>query len=1033
MKQIIQKLWIFVVMLCVSLSVSAYDFEVDGLYYELSSLSNRTCKLTSGKSTYSGSLIIPESVNYDGLVFSVTEIDAKAFNSNITELSIPASIITIPNGSIRRCKLTKLTFQDGKNPLWNEDYVEKAGSTYGPTYGQPLQYLYIGRTLTGYGSFSHSSSLTEIIIGPCVTKMPSFHGSNKLESVYIPDNVISLEGGSLEVCLGLKTVYIGNGVSKIPNWFFNGCTALENVYIGNNVSEIGGAVFRNCKKLTNLFIFSDKLTTIADNTSDGINDCLPKSISKIYVPSPSRYDNLLNGYYRENLISLNNPSTEYSGKLPDFSYKNNVTGANISFSSLGLSCSVGSYNLPINVIFTFNNGWSTTSEVATSYTINLAPLTVIANDASRKYGMTNPEFSFSFFGFKNGETADVLTRMPNVETTATISSNVGTYPIIPSGAEAQNYTFNYERGTLTITKADQTIEWEQSFGSINVGDVIELTATSSANLPIKYTATDETIAEIFTQGGKKYVEFLKPGTVSIRAAQEGNENYNEADRVSKSIKVDLLTSGISLNQNSATLAEGKSLQLTATVTPANASNKTLIWESANPGVATVDANGKVVAISQGSTVITVKTTDGSNISAQCEIKVVKLVDGIKLNLTTVTLTEGQSLLLEATISPILATNKTIVWSSDNEAVATASQQGKITAISKGSAVITAKSTDGSGITASCSVNVVKLVSGIVLSETEMTLNEGQSAQLIAIVSSDANNKTLAWSSSNEDVATVSKDGNVTAVSKGVAVITVKATDGSNVSASCTVNVIKIVSGITLSESELTLNEGESAQLSATITPELANNKTLLWTSSNEAVAVVSETGKVTAISKGSAIITAKATDGSNVSASCVINVVKLIASISLSQTKIDMEVGQRTSITAQINPINVSNPTLWWYSENDNVATVEDGVVTAVGVGRTYIVVESTDGSDVKEKCEVVVEASTAIGTISTNNVNVYVSNRIINIDNVPINVPVNIFLANGTLVNQEISTGKSITYQPSSSGIYIILVGTQSYKVVIR
>lgn len=623
--------------------------------------------------------------------------------------------------------------------------------------------------------------------------------------------------------------------------------------------------------------------------------------------------------------------------------------------------------------------------------------------------------------------------MPNVETTATISSNVGAYPIIPSGAEAQNYTFNYERGTLTITKADQTIEWEQSFGSVNVGDIIELTATSSANLPIKYAATDETIAEIFTQGGKKYVEFLKPGTVSIRATQEGNENYNEADRVSKSIKVDLLTSGISLNQNSATLAEGKSLQLTATVTPANASNKTLIWESANPGVATVDANGKVVAISQGSTVITVKTTDGSNISAQCEIKVVKLVDGIKLNLTTVTLTEGQSLQLEATISPILATNKTIVWSSDNEAVATVSQQGKITAISKGSAVITVKSTDGSGITASCSVNVVKLVSGIVLSETEMTLNEGQSAQLTAIVSSDANNKTLAWSSSNEDVATVSKDGNVTAVSKGVAVITVKATDGSNVSASCTVNVIKIVSGITLSESELTLNEGESTQLSATITPELANNKTLLWSSSNEAVAVVSETGKVTAISKGSAIITAKATDGSNVSASCVINVVKLIASISLSKTKIDMEVGQRTSITAQINPINVSNPTLRWYSENDNVATVEDGVITAVGVGHTYIVVESTDGSDVKEKCEVVVEASTAIESISTNNINIYVSNGLINIDNVPTKVPVNIFLANGALVNTEISTGESISYQPTSSGIYIISVGTKSYKVVIR
>lgn len=212
--------------------------------------------------------------------------------------------------------------------------------------------------------------------------------------------------------------------------------------------------------------------------------------------------------------------------------------------------------------------------------------------------------------------------MPNVETTATSESNVGTYPIIPSGAEAKNYTFNYERGTLTITKADQTIEWEQQFGTVNVGDVIELTATSSAGLPIKYTSTDDTVAEIFTQGGKKYVEFLKPGNVSIRANQEGNENYNEADRVSKSVKVDLLVSSIVLNQNAAAIAVGNSLQLTASVEPINASNKTLIWESANTEIATVDDYGKVNALKQGSTIITVKSTDGSNIVEKCMIEVV---------------------------------------------------------------------------------------------------------------------------------------------------------------------------------------------------------------------------------------------------------------------------------------------------------------------------------------------------------------------------------------------------------------------------
>lgn len=1034
MKQIIQMFWIFVAILCASLSSYAYDFEVDGLYYDLSSLPNRTCKLTSGDSAYSGALIIPESVNYDGLVFSVTEVDVNAFNSRITELSIPASIITIPNGSIKRCKLTKLTFQDGQSPLKIEDYVYISNSIYGPTYGQPLQCLYIGRTLTGYGSFSHSSSLTEIIIGPYVTKMPYLYGSNKLESVYIPDNVISLEGDGLGSCLGLKTVFVGNGVSKIPNEFFIGSTAIENVYLGNNVSEIGWATFHNCKKLTNLFIFSDKLTTIADNTSDGIDYCLPKSISKIYVPHPSRYDNLLNGYYRENLISLNSSSIEYSGKLPDFSYKNNVIGASVSFSPKDLSYSVGSYNLPINVIFTFDNGWYTTSEVATSYTINPAPLTVIANDASRKYGMENPELTCSFFGFKNGETPNVLTRMPNVETTATISSNVGTYPIIPSGAEAQNYTFNYERGTLTITKADQTIEWEQRFGTVNVGDVVELTASSSADLPIKYTSTDETVAEIFTQGGKKYVEFLKPGNVSLRATQEGNENYNEADRVSKSVKVDLLVSSITLNQNAATLAVGNSLQLTASVTPANASNRTLIWESENTEIATVDDNGKVNALKQGSTIITVKSADGSNISAQCELTVVALVEGISINITTATLNEGQSLQLETTVSPEFATDKSVEWSSSNEAVATVSQEGKVTAISKGSATITARSTDGSNVSVSCNVNVIKLVSDIVLSNTEITLNEGQSTTITAIVTPDlANNKNLTWESSNTAVATVNEDGKVTAISKGTAIITAKSTDGSNISASCNVSVIKLVSGIVLSETEIMLNEGESVTLIATVIPNLANNKAVVWTSSNESIATVDENGVITAHLQGKAVITAKSTDGSNISASCAVTVVKLVTSIYINNRSICMKVGEQTPITAYAIPSDATNPHLHWYSEDESIATVEDGIVTAEGIGITYICVESTDGSDIVEKCKIEVGGTTGIGSNTSDAVRVYVENGMINIANVPINKTAHIFLTNGTLIRSELSTGNLMTFQPSANGIYIVVIGTNSYKVVTR
>ena len=101
----VKRLLIAMVSLLLSVEVFAYDFEVDGLYFNLTSLPNRTCKLTSGSSKYSGSLIIPDSVNYEGLFFKVTELDPYAFNSKITELSIPATITTIPNNTISKCEL----------------------------------------------------------------------------------------------------------------------------------------------------------------------------------------------------------------------------------------------------------------------------------------------------------------------------------------------------------------------------------------------------------------------------------------------------------------------------------------------------------------------------------------------------------------------------------------------------------------------------------------------------------------------------------------------------------------------------------------------------------------------------------------------------------------------------------------------------------------------------------------------------------------------------------------------------------------
>lgn len=306
---------------------------------------------------------------------------------------------------------------------------------------------------------------------------------------------------------------------------------LTTVYIGPKCKTI----YLSSKNLTDLFIFTNDITSAS----------LTAKNSNIYVIDKSNLpEKLAELTYQSinDLVTLKNLQNDVSyvyGNAPSIgsnNFENNVIGMTLTPPDSSLNLSVG-YHKGISATLS-NNLWDVTIELPFSYSITPAPLTIIANNATKTYGSENPELTCSYFGFKNGETEEVLTNLPSVETTATQTSNVGTYPIIPFGAEAQNYTFTYERGTLTITKADQTIEWNQSFDNATVGDIIELTATSSAGLPIKYSSTDESVAEIFTQNGKKHVEFLKAGKVSIRANQEGNENYNEADRVSKTITVE---------------------------------------------------------------------------------------------------------------------------------------------------------------------------------------------------------------------------------------------------------------------------------------------------------------------------------------------------------------------------------------------------------------------------------------------------------------------------------------------------------------
>ena len=316
--------------------------------------------------------------------------------------------------------------------------------------------------------------------------------------------------------------------------------------------------------------------------------------------------------------------------------------------------------------------------------------------------------------------------------------------------------------------------------------------------------------------------------------------------------------GVKLDKTSLSLTTGETATLTATIQPSDASG-TVTWSSSDASVATV-LNGSVVAVKAGTATITASV---EAFKATCSVTVtdpVINVTGVAVEPASAAIEEEETVQLKATVSPANATNSTVSWSSADNKIATVSSDGLVTGVAEGSTKITASA---GGMSGTCTITVSKKIiyaTSITLDKTELELTEGESATLAATVAPEnVTDPTVRWASSDEAVATVD-GGVVTAVSPGTATVT--ATCGS-VSAECAITVLKKVipvSGITLDKTVLELAEGESADLTATVAPEDATDKTVTWSSSNEAVATVSADGLVKAVAGGEATITAAAGD-----------------------------------------------------------------------------------------------------------------------------------------------------------------------------
>ena len=395
---------------------------------------------------------------------------------------------------------------------------------------------------------------------------------------------------------------------------------------------------------------------------------------------------------------------------------------------------------------------------------------------------------------------------------------------------------------------------------------------------------------------------------------------------------EIIASRITLGEASVDIPVGQTIHLTVTVYPENVTDKTIVWSSSDESVATIN-DGILKTLKVGQTIITAACGDKS---ATCIVNVIPIeVDEVTLDKVEASLKVGETVNLTATVKPDDATDKTVTWSTSDDSVAIV-KDGVVTAIKVGSATITAKAGDK---TATCSITVVATeVTSITLDKTSSSLKAGETVTLIATVNpDDATDKTVTWSTSDASIATVN-NGVVTAVKVGTATITAKAGDKT---ATCAVTVVSTpVTSITLDKTSASLKAGETVTLTATVNPDDATDKTVTWSTSDASVATIIN-GVVTAVKVGTATITVKAGDKT---ATCAVTVVPTpVASITLDKTSASLKAGETVTLTATVNPDDATDKTVTWSTSDASVATVTNGVVTAVKVGTATITAKAGD------------------------------------------------------------------------------------------
>lgn len=477
-------------------------------------------------------------------------------------------------------------------------------------------------------------------------------------------------------------------------------------------------------------------------------------------------------------------------------------------------------------------------------------------------------------------------------------------------------------------------------------------ATSTA---VSWTSSSTDVAEVEANGMDCIVKLKKAGTTVIRVASTEQPAaysiYAECILTVETIPL----SGITLKEKTLTMVAGDTYTVVPTLTPENAANKTLSWETGNSNVAKVDDKGVITAVAVGQTTITV--SGGEAKPQSIIVNVLNKLNTIRFEENNVQVEQGKTHPLKVIFNPDADVNTKLSFVSTDTSVATVDDKGEVTGVSEGMAMVIATAEElGTTGAITCMIEVIPPIieaESFDIDPKEMTLVVGDEKEIIPVYTpEDTTSKEVIYTSGNEEIASVSEEGIVTGLKPGFTVITCEDV-ATQKTAICQVTVENDAS-LRLSPTSRELVKGESFTIKKIVAPSKSDSKAK-WVTSNSSVASVNSSGKVTGKKLGTATITCTLTKY-DISATCTVKVANKRTTLKLDKNGIRINIGQTYKLKKTVWTNSNKKPSVTFTSKNKKIATVgkSSGSIKGKKVGSTVITAKTSD-KKATAKCRVTV------------------------------------------------------------------------------